>query len=56
MRNQAEVEKTATGANFSHQELEDYTTFAGETSQSKPSGLVVFSVKDKKEKVDKREV
>ena len=47
VRNQAEVEKTATGANFSHQELEDYITFAGETSQSKPSGLVVFSVKDK---------
>ena len=41
VRNQAEVEKTATGANFSHQELEDYITFAGETSQSKPSGVVV---------------
>ena len=49
VRNQAEVEKTATGANFSHQELEDYITFAGETSQSiKPSGcLTTFSVKDK---------
>ena len=29
VRNQAEVEKTATGANFSHEELEDYITFAG---------------------------
>ena len=49
VRNQAEVEKTATGANFSHQELEDYITFAGETSQGiKPSGcLKTFSVKDK---------
>ena len=49
VRNQAEVEKTATGANFSHQELEDYITFAGKTSQGiKPSGcLKTFSVKDK---------
>ena len=48
VRNQAEVEKTATGANFSHQELEDYITFAGETSQSEHCGCIkTFYVKDK---------
>ena len=48
VRNQAEVEKTATGANVSHQELEDYITFAGETCQSEPSGCIkTFYVKDK---------
>ena len=48
VRNHAEVEKTATGTNFSHQELEDYITFAGETSQSEPFGCIkTFSVKDK---------